>query len=504
VKEHEHYSTVSGEELKTRNFLRMVPIMLVFSLIGNIVFTSQGITTVTAAKVQAPPAAPLAGPAVYLPVTMFRSPLQTVFGVESHNITTSGGLDLMVQAKTTWVRRNGLLWSAIESTEGVYNWGAASSLEQEMINASQNRLDMILVVRSTPTWAQWNTDTRQGYFCGPILPDKLQAFGDFMYEAVKRYSVAPYNVHYWQIWNEPDVLPSYVPKNSAYGCWGDESDAYYGGTYYAEALKAVYPRIKQANPAAQVIVGGLLLSGIPEIYKQDSFLEGILRHQDSYGNFDGKNYFDGVGFHAYDDQITSGGQSVLGKYYNGGWRTTWDTTGPVLSAKADFLKSVLNSYNASDKYLMSTEAALRLCNDTPDTNFDTTKAYYIAQLYAVSIVNGVKATTWYDLPGGWCNTGLSDPSFSLTPAYQAFKAASTVLRDARFISNIDAYSGVKGFEFVQGTHRLWILWSLDGNNHLISLPDTPLAIIDVFGNPMPINGTSLAVTLTPVYLEWSP
>jgi len=481
--------------LHNQRNLRKALIVLVVTLFGSIASSSRGVGPATSASLQIAKAAPATSSPLYLPLVMFHSPLQTVFGVELHNISTGGGLDMVAQAKTTWVRRNALLWSDIEPTEGVYNWGAAGGLEQEMINANRKGLNLILVVRSTPTWAQ----KLPGYFCGPVSQNKLQAFGNFMYEAVKRYSVAPYNVRNWQIWNEPDADYNYVTKDSLYGCWGDQKDSYYGGTYYAEALKALYPRIKQANPLAQVIIGGLLLTGLPDKYGQAKFLEGILLHKDGSGNMDGKNYFDGVAFHAYDDYGLS-----LGKYSNLGWKTSWDTTGPVLRAKAQFIKGVLNSYNASDKYLMNTEAALRLCNASTDANFNLTKAYYIAQLYAVSIVEGLQATIWYDTLGGWCNTGLLYQDLSPTEAYTAFLVARDNLKDAGFIRNLDMYSGVKGYEFVRSTRHIWILWSLDGNDHNITLPGTPLSAHDVFNNPVTFNGTNLTVKLAPTYLEWNP
>ncbi len=485
---------VLGDELQNQRFLRLALVVLVVTLFVSIASPSRGIGPTTSASLQSARAAPATSSPLFLPIVMFHSPLETVFGVELHNISTGGGLEQVTQAKTTWLRRNALMWSDIEPTEGVFNWGAASGLEQEMINASQKGLDLILVVRSTPTWAQ----KVPGYFCGPVSQDKLQAFANFMYEAVKRYSVAPYNVHDWQIWNEPDADYTYVATDSLYGCWGNQSDSYYGGTYYAEALKAVYPRVKQANPRAQVIIGGLLLD-CNNCSNQNKFLEGVLRHQDLNGNFDGKNYFDGVAFHAYDFY-----GSQLGAFSNPNWASRWDTTGPVLSAKAHFVKGVLNSYNASDKYLMNTEAALRLCNVSPDDNFNTTKAYYIAQLYAVSIVEGLKATIWYDAFGGWCNTGLLNQDLSPTQAYTAFLTARDNLQDARFIRNLDMYPGVRGYEFDLGYRHIWILWSLDGNDHDITLPGTPLSAHDVFNQPVTFNGVNLTVKLAPTYLEWYP
>jgi hypothetical protein len=83
-----------------------------------------------------------------------------------------------------------------------------------------------------------------------------------MHDLVARYSVPPYNVKYWELWNEPDVDPALaglIGGDIPFGCWGDSTDPYYGGGYYAEMLKAVYPRIKAADPQAQVARGRIAL-----------------------------------------------------------------------------------------------------------------------------------------------------------------------------------------------------------------------------------------------------
>ena len=89
--------------------------------------------------------------------------------------------------------------------------------------------------------------------CGPIKPDALNAFGDFLFEAVSRYSLPPYNVTYWELGNEPDVDWNVANSAMPFGCWGDASDPYFGGGYYAEMLKVAYPQIKAANPEARVL-----------------------------------------------------------------------------------------------------------------------------------------------------------------------------------------------------------------------------------------------------------
>jgi hypothetical protein len=452
--------------------------------------------------------------AVYLPLVMNDFPIQTIFGAGMDQITSGGGLDQMSAANMSWTRPLGVVWSSVESTQGSYNWSALSGLESELQNASHLGIQVILLVHSTPQWARKIAGT--GPSCGPISQSKLPAFGNFMRALVARYSVAPYNVKYWELWNEPDIDASLFTGDSGYGCWGDPNDAYYGGGSYADMLKVVYPQIKAADPQGKVLVGGLLLdcdprgspSGCATLHptnpyadRAPKFLEGILRNN-------GAPYFDGISFHAYDyyDYVTYSGS--LGQYGNGAWQSAWNSTGPVMIAKTEFIQSVLSSYTVSGKFLMNTEAAL-VCGTFEGAgsycqteDFETTKAYYVAQVYAAAIAQGLRANIWYSVLG-WRNSGLLNADLSPRPAYTAFKIARRELRDAVFVGEITEYAGVMGYKFQRGNRRIWVLWSLDGNPHSITLSSVPLAAWDALGVSV-IPASSMNITLNPLYLESDP
>lgn len=416
-------------------------------------------------------------------------------GIGTTSLDQRGGLDQMVMAGAHWARRDSLLWSEVEPARGSRDWVALAGLEPELSNASRQGMEVVLIVHSTPAWAQHVA----GSYCGAIRPDALEDFAAFMRDLVARYSAAPFNVKYWELWNEPDVDPALVGPRSEFGCWGDMSDAYYGGGYYAEMLKAVYPAMKAADPQAQVLVGGLLLDCDPKQPPEGQtcgasrFLEGVLEAE-------GGRYFDGVSFHSYDTY-----QGELGKYGNANWHSAWNTSGPVLVAKTRYLKGLLASYGVAEKFLMSTETAL-LCGRSGKEQacqteaFENTKAYYVAQVASASAAEGLKAVLWYSLHG-WRASGLVDRNLDPLPAYEAYQFASTVLREAVSLGQITAYVGVNGYAFERGEGILWVLWSYDGEPHAIELPSTPKAAYDVYGNPLEPSST-IEVSLSPVYLEW--
>lgn len=421
-------------------------------------------------------------------------------GLEIH---TFEDLELSQQAGAHWLRRNALLWNALEPVPGARHWENMASLEAELQRAAELGQEVILIVRGTPGWAQ----QAPGISCGPVRADQLPAFAAFLADAVARYSAPPFNVKYWELGNEPDVATGLVAPDEVYGCWGDPSDPYYGGSYYAEMLAAVYPRIKTANPQAQVLVGGLLLDCDPVNPPETSagsgefrdcspsrFLEGIL--------IEGGEYFDGVSFHAYDYY-----DLAYGQYHNPNWHSSWDTTGPVLIAKAHYLRSLLDQYGHTTKYLVNTEVAL-ICGRTgdeppcQDETFQRTKANYLAQSYAAAQAAGLRANLWYSLRG-WRSSGLVDGALQPLIAYQAYQASVEKVGRAAFLREVNEYPGVRGYEFVRQGTRLWVLWSQDGANHVLSLPEAPGALFDVLSAPLPV-AQELTLTLDPVYVEWRP
>ncbi|RMF45718.1 MAG: hypothetical protein D6755_07625, partial [Anaerolineae bacterium] len=202
---------------------------------------------------------------VYLPLVMRDFPLPpTVFGAEAVTFDDPTLIQLAVDARVSWIRIPAFYWHKIEPNAPVngqhtYDWSSVP--ESSLRNIAANHMYAIATVRSTPLWAQ----SVPNVYCSSVTQEHLADFAAFMQAVVTRYSQPPYNVHYWELGNEPDIDPGIVPfKDSGImGCWGDASDPYYGGGYYAEMLKVVYPAIKAADPQAQVLIGGLLLDCDP-------------------------------------------------------------------------------------------------------------------------------------------------------------------------------------------------------------------------------------------------
>jgi hypothetical protein len=428
----------------------------------------------------------------YLPVIMNTYPRNTPFGVTMFTIDTQGGLMQFSDDGTSWTRA-GIYWSMIEPVEGQRNWDAG--LEQQLVNAATYHIKPVVFIESTPDWA-----LQPGFNCGVVSKNKFPMLAQFAYDLVKRYSAPPYYIHYWELWNEPDV-------DGFLGCWGNPEDQYYGGYYYGQMLQAVYPRIKEADPSAQVLVGGLLLDCDPnnppsgKDCLSSKFLKGILAS--GAGPF-----FDGVSFHAYDYYTGTG------TYDNPNWQSSSQTSGPVLIAKAKYIRGLLGEYGFSEKYLMNTEMAVfygpnqtyPLCDPTAPPDVEVTKVYYMIHSYAAAVAEGLKANIWYAALGGRC-AALLNADLSPKPAYYAYQFAQNKLSEAQFIRQINEYgTEVMGYEYDIPGRKLWVIWSKDAQPHQISLSTAPILVNRVGDDGVPVvedNSGTLTIDKNPRFIEFN-
>jgi len=412
-----------------------------------------------------------------------------VFGVEMYQTYPETGLTPMIQTGVKWIRYNEVKWSEIQpDNPDEYNTDALAKLEEQLYNALSEGINLIIVVRSAPSWAR----KYSGSGCGPIAENNIKDFANFMATMVYQYKDY---VKFWEIWNEPDAP---LANSDGYvGCWGDPNDTtYYGGDYFSEMLDQVYPAMKGSDPEAQVIVGGLLMDCGPNgdctasNKNRLKFIDGILDH----GN--GQN-FDGFAFHSF-DYYTGG----LGNYENDAWGASRATTGPVGILKADYLRNKFGQYGIINKYLMETELGL-ICDSNCLSVFEQTKAYYIAQSYSSAIAKDLARAVWYGARMGWRNTDLLTLDYQPRDySYPAYQFGRGELEGAIFTREITEYNGKMGYEFNLSDRRLWVLWSKNGVSSTITLPETPLAIKNVYGDAQTVT-IQPTIGLMPMYIELS-
>lgn len=413
-----------------------------------------------------------------------------------------------------WVHHNGLLWSEVEKTPGTYNWESThvkelNSYLEKMHNAG---MEVILIIRSTPEWARSHDQ-----FCGPMDSGYIDDFADFVAQAVSKFSQAPYYVEYFEIWNEPDAPQEFYDDRltSQYGCWGDPYDpqGYFGGTYYGQMLKQVYPKLKVASKDAQLVIGGLLLPADPEdawwsewtggrdwVYSDMSkFIEGI------FFECQGTECFDLVNFHGY--SYYGAASAIELELLAGAPHPFWDERGGQVSGKLAYIKQLMNEYSV-DKPIILTEAAL-LNNYTYDYDpaFEATKADYVVYLFTRNIALDIKATIWHTADYyGWQRSGLLDWNNNPLPAYHAYETLTKMLDGAVYAGELDNLGqGIIGFRFTGGNAPYWVLFSEDGSTKQITASQLPIwfhSANDLFGNQIARIGTTAPINFNrPIYIK---
>lgn len=149
-------------------------------------------------------------------------------------------------AGVDWMRID-FFWHLIEPSQGRLQWSRYDAITQA---AKANGITLLGILDYTAPWATRNPAARDD----KQPPRDPASFVRYAAQTVERYRDG---VAAWQVWNEPDH-PSF---------WKGSAEE------YARLLALVYPAIKAASPAAQVVVGGLAEGGAAD----PRFLESVLK-----------------------------------------------------------------------------------------------------------------------------------------------------------------------------------------------------------------------------------
>ncbi len=192
-----------------------------------------------------------------------------------------------------WMRMFELWWEQVESQKGKINW---DSVDQEVLRLNKDDVYLVATIKPFANWDQDACHLEEKYIANTHLPMEgqanvkvgkpcdIQAYKEFLKKAVERYDgdgqddmpglLIP--IKYWEIMNEPSM------QGGVSGGMGEELKFFVGTSEeYLEILKNSYEAIKEADPEAKVVQGGM--AGMMQNFVD--FWEPIL----SAG---GGNYFD--------------------------------------------------------------------------------------------------------------------------------------------------------------------------------------------------------------------
>lgn len=160
-------------------------------------------------------------------------------------------------------------WQTVEPKPGDFRWVDPDNIVKAF---GDQQVKILMRVHGSPDWAR-PADTHLSH-----PPTDINDFAKFMTALASRYKgqVAAY-----EIWNEPnlDYEWGYLPPDPA---------------AYTQMLKAAYTAVKQADPEALVISGGLATTG-----QGSATAYGDLEYLQGMYEAGARGYFDALGSHPY-------------------------------------------------------------------------------------------------------------------------------------------------------------------------------------------------------------
>lgn len=178
--------------------------------------------------------------------------------------------DDLAMLRIGWLRFD-IDWQNIQYNDNSkFDW---HNIDRIVEAANVRNIKLLPVLAYTPKWAR-SGECSDNPNCPP---SDLSDYGIFVGEAVKRYKSK--GIYAWEIWNEPNLAWYWRPAPNA--------------SQYVSMLKLAHITIKQQDPSAYIVVGGL---GPGDIKKGDIHQLDFLKQLYSLG---AQPYFEVLGFHPY-------------------------------------------------------------------------------------------------------------------------------------------------------------------------------------------------------------
>jgi hypothetical protein len=301
----------------------------------------------------------------------------------------------MSAAGIGWVRAN-VAWSGGEpDAKGVLNTGYLASIDQAVAKAHAAGMKVLMPISDgVPYWASADPAKYQSgsakYWNPYWRPASFADYAAFVKTVVARYSAM--GVHTFELWNEPNLTRFWPSGPNA--------------VEFASLLAAAYPAVKQADPTATVVMGGLS--------KNDyTYLENLYKAG-------GRPYFDAVAVHPY-----TGLADPTWCWNQGG------TTKKAVDAFCGIeeVRRTMEAYGDSAKGMWLTEFGWSTGTSAYSVS-EAAQADFLAKAFTkLSSYPYVHAAFWYSLrnvatvPEDYeANLGLLRRDFSEKPAYGALRS----------------------------------------------------------------------------------
>jgi polysaccharide biosynthesis protein PslG len=291
-------------------------------------------------------------------------------------------LERMREAGITAVRFDADWASVQPKGPHTFYW---TSLDQAVESSRAAGMSVDLIIDGCPRWAAVAA-AKDNNFAQPASP---VSYGNWARDVATRY--APMGVHVFEIWNEPNIRRFWAPRPNP--------------AAYVEDLKAAYIAIKNVEPSATIVTGGLAPIGPRKLdYPPVAFLRAMYEHG-------AKGYFSAVGYHPYSFPALPNTPDPAS-----GWSQ--------INVANPSLRSIMRAYGDGNKPLWLTEFGAP--SGGPDGVGLPLQAKQLSQAIGdvsrTSFISALFVYTWQD--GGTSSTfGLLTAGGAPKPAYAAVASA---------------------------------------------------------------------------------
>ncbi len=361
--------------------------------------------------------------------TAAAAPRQFTVGVCTHFSQNKGHVQMnlnMIKAAGIDAIRDEAGWAGVERVKGEYR--VPDRVEQYIRTAAGKGLDVMLILDYSNRL--YDDGDR------PRSPEAIEGFCGYAEFMVRHFGD---DIRLYEVWNEWDIgigLPEPYRKG------GSPED-------YFKLLKAVYPRIKAANPKATVVAGASTSGGVKR-----GWLDKVVE-------LGGLEYCDAVSIHAYNysDKFPQRSPETCSQWMAGVQQMLREHNDGV---DVPFYVTEMGWPNQTDK--RGTEPQL--------------SASYLARLYLLARTSpSFRGIWWYDFQDdGWNpehnedNFGIVRPDLTPKPHYHVMADIAELVARAEFRGEMDVEDdGLRILRFRHQDADVLAVWSADDRQRQIIL-----------------------------------
>ncbi|MCL1467699.1 glycosyl hydrolase [Argonema galeatum] len=299
-------------------------------------------------------------------------------------------------------------WPNLEPQKGEWRF---ERLDKYLALAQKNKVEILLPLSLSPTWASARPQERSPYFPGAAAePKQIEDWRNYVRTVATRYKG---KIRYYQLWNEPNYKTFYTGTVEQMVTLSRE--AY-------QILKQVDPSITVVSPSATTY--------------QDEDTSWV----EEYFAKGGGNYADAIAYHFY----VKKGQKP-------------EKIIPLITT----VKEIMAKYGLSHKPLWNTEAGW----DRKMLSSDREQAAYLVRAYILNWTAGVSRFYYYGLH-------MTPPNLrTLTPAAIAYANVQKWLIGNRMTSCTENQNTWTCHLTRDGGYSAWIVWNPE-HQLRFQIPDT--------------------------------